>query len=668
MTNLSENEALFAFRRRIQSQALAHLVGKGIDIATVCRFRQSGTWTKPINAQVPQFVIEVINDPQHVSRGQLPVGPLIGIVKDNTRTIFDAAENLLTPDIELRRAIYRHFTHPTSESKSVPWILKSTQDLFKELRPKYLCDDENGWIDAGLILSNCVTEDFHVNLAGMVQSSIAEVDDSYQAYSYRVLRPTLASIQRVKPPVVDPKRQRSEVEERISDLVDNCPNLAAAVEAYLSFYAFLPLATPLSLGDLVSQWRTKYPNTNVWEELGAFTALDIHPLWLFHTCTALFKNIECVPPDKMDYLLMLARGIIEGNASIPDVHPAWLIRTNMQRHYQYHIESLTCGINGATVAAFACWLANLVVPAFGSDQQSLAETNNSLVSTELELSSHRWAIARSSTDPSPLREAILFSRSLWSDAVLVVLLRSLPNLEMLKNSAGMFESLQKHLGIALYQSRICASYGTSETFDFELSIDLTQAGITEGETGVGKLMLTSLTTPNKQSILPELLDGMNSSDNMLSTYCAVALRSIQFRSGVQDSLVTDFISNEKWRRDICHGATDVTLDATFSFVSEWQLRQTDDWFFNIPHAIAIECEACDDPDRREMLFALTALSSIAVDSASPIQRLLQGERRSEFLNLGEAWSKKLEGLARYSAPWLKSRVRSICGTLGLALG
>ncbi len=201
MANISDAEIELGFRKRVQSQALCHLVGKSVDGHTVMRFRQAGTWPGEINQPVPATLIPILTNKSHPQRMSLPDGPLVVALHDDSRAIIVVSEYFLSDDSRVRGAAFEHFAG--SDSSPPRWISPYVLNLLNQYQGSLRASEESEWIHAGLMLKEAIDTDFHVNCAGVTQASRLRFHDLYQQYLNRVMFPRAKCFEHDRPSTIN---------------------------------------------------------------------------------------------------------------------------------------------------------------------------------------------------------------------------------------------------------------------------------------------------------------------------------------------------------------------------------------------------------------------------------------------------------------------------------
>lgn len=668
MESMTDAEIMFALRRRMQSQTLCHLVDQKVSASQVLRFRRAGTWPHEIPVTTPPETLDILRDAEHPRRLPTSDGPLIVVQDPQERGVIDVAEHLLSIDRRHREAALEHLA--SSVHRSPPWISPHTQQVITEQSNRLLADEEQLWIDAGLTIQDTLRDDFRVNLAGLKQSAEVAFDQGYDEYFLRVLRPRFSSFEQDRPSTCDPRTDRDQICKRFEEWVATCSTPGEALDKYLHTYGFLPFADPLSAGSLVSMWQDRRGEINAWQTLWKWAEEMPTPLKNYHVCAALMTHIEWVPDDGIERLLSVVRDIIDATI-IKETNskaPLWRLRTSLQQHYQYHIESLAVGFNGEPIAIYACWIAEMVAGLFGMNAKRADEACKSIVEKELDLSARRWAVARTRTRPADLRSMTLFSKSLWADSLLAITVRNWHALRQRGAPKAFHDLLLERLLGVLCLGRLRADPNDDIVYAFESpvdfpSLDIDPSGDPEGLEASTAKILTARRQSEGADGVRELLSCLRTSEDSVARFCGITLRSQQFGRGIQGQIVKDFLADDAWRFHVFQELSLSALDPILIFITEWQLHQDDDWAIRVPHIFAFECERSETPERQELLFTTTLFSSLTVDIAGPALRLLNGGKVEKCFEWAKYWRNLFESISGHCEPWLAARIRGFLGTI-----
>ena len=126
------------------------------------------------------------------------------------------------------------------------------------------------------------------------------------------------------------------------------------------------------------------------------------------------------------------------------------------------------------------------------------------------------------------------------------------------------------------------------------------------------------------------------------------------------------LNDEQWRLDVWLKLGFEAIKLLFEAFSEIQVRLNDKGTVNLPHIMALACEAASgDKERQGHLFAYTVASSIQTNTVSAIRRLLRGQHQDEYIDNVELWRKYLLSLVGIAPGWIAGRMRATLASLYL---
>jgi hypothetical protein len=667
MTDINEAEQLLAFRRRIQQQALCHRVGKSVPGHVVMRFRKAGTWDREITQSIPPSLLPVLTQSDHPLRTPLPNGPLVVVVEDNTRGIIDVSEHLLSHDADIRLAALKHFL--SAQSNEECWASPFVLDLLKQNADALSCSDESAWIGAGLALRDAIDHDFRVNCAGVRQASRLHFEESYQEYFSKVIQPQAQCFEHDRPPVWNPAEEAEQILAKFEEwsLLDD---LGVALNRYLEFCGYLPLAGELSAGTLIAAWERCHSGQDIWQSIWTWTESCPSVLAQYHAAHAFLEHPHWIRLDETERLLKVVRSVIgssEAGASCTQA-PLWQLRASLLQHYQFHLEASVPGLNSDIVAAAACWMTEMVARLFHADPDHVKKRCEFLQTQVLPLSWRRWLLGRSRMARSPLRVANLYTPFIWGDAILSTAVRRFADFPMCEARDEYRRFLITRLTSAVCVGSLRVVGRTGTFYGFEMPVSPSDLGLPDTptdiqETEAARQLLAARHAIEAGARLKDHLSELRELPEGLSAFLCASLRCWPIDRSHVDSAIRELLNDNDWRKAVFHRLPMGTLDTLISYLTDWQLQQDEEWLVRLPQFLAFECENAIEPERRELLFFGTVVSAMAADVASPIVRLLVGPKRVDFANSFDHWRQTTRELARDSEPWLAARVRGFLGTV-----
>ena len=667
MTDFDREDVTAALRHRIQSQAIVHRIGGSVEAHVVMRFRKAGTWTGELKREEPIELIPIITPGEHDRKMGLPFGPLVVVVEKKQRSVLAVEDQLLSTNADLRLAAADFFLQLDPGDR--PWVSPYVKDLIKKSKVSLASSIEPEWLSTSLALHDAIGVDFRVNLAGAKQASVIQFEELYQEYLSRVIWPSSACFNFDKPEICNPFDEADVIKANI-ELLGSKGSLAEALNGYVASCGYLPLEPSLSIANVVASWKAKNQDSDIWKLLWEWTELGNKELRKYHATTVLVQHPEWIQLQDYEHLLDVAKGIISCSEVDSDYKMVnyWRLLALLLQHYQVHLESLLPGLEGEVVATSACWLAELTSNLFESDNSQLESTCEYFRQEVLPISWKRWSLARSRMTPSPLREVNIHNPFLWSDSLLALSVANLKVLPQCDATDEFCRFLIKRCAGAACVGSLRTVEQKRCTYCFELPFSNQQLGLGESSNGdedneATRQIINARVAIESADNLAQFIEGLKETPLGLSEFLCANLRSWVVDRELVDEILKVLLVDDEWRLSVFSSLPVVTLDKLASFIIDWQLRQKEEWFLRVPHILAAECERSLDPERQELIFSATIVSSLACDSCSAVQRLLVGADRSRFVQMIRAWSNSTRQITMDSEGWLTARIRGFLGEL-----
>jgi hypothetical protein len=136
-----------------------------------------------------------------------------------------------------------------------------------------------------------------------------------------------------------------------------------------------------------------------------------------------------------------------------------------------------------------------------------------------------------------------------------------------------------------------------------------------------------------------------------STFCGYASCDHFLRS----------FEDQSWRKSVLVDGDSSAIELLSTAAVELQFHESKpEWLFVLPHFYALACEdRSASPERKELLFACTVVSSMATESIAAVTRLLRGTNRQEFTDQVAKWRKRIERLTTVAPPWVCGKLRGL---------
>jgi hypothetical protein len=667
MADMTEEDIIIAFRRRIQLQALFHHIGQSVPEHVVMRFRKAGTWDAKVPQPVSEEFLAVLTEKDHPQRISISDGPLVASNEDRTRWIIDVSDQLVSIDPKVRAAAFDHFIGAQSHDDC--WVSDFVLELLRRHTDAIRSEDESVWINAGLELRDAINRDFRVNCAGLKQASKLQFDESYQEFFSKVIRPRAHCFDHDRPSICNPVEEAERIRSMFEEW-SSLDDLESALNRYLAFCGYLPLASDLSAGSLIAAWQRCHTERDVWTDVWKWVESCPSVLAQYHAAHAFLERPQWIRCDEIEKLLNVIRSVVNSSESESSCvqAPLWRLRSLLLQHYQVHLESMAPGLNSEVVSAAACWMTELVANMFEGEPAHVGKGYDFLLKEVLPLSWRKWFMARSRMSLSPMRVASLYTSFIWGDSLLATAVRRFADFPECTARDEFRTFLLTRLTSALCVGNLRTVQKENPSYAFDLHVSFSDFepsySPTDDEVSeAARQILEVRTKIEETSGLKDLLSNLRELPNEVCSFLCANLQSWRVELSNSDSIVCEFLNDNEWRKAVFQRLPLDALGNLVSFLTDWQLQHDEEWLLRVPHIFAFECENASEQERRELLLFATAVSSMAADIASPVMRLIVGSKHAEIAGQFETWRKTTRDIARESEPWLAARVRGFLGTL-----
>lgn len=667
MVEMTNGEAKAAFFWRIQQQALYHRVGQSVSAHVVMRFRRAGTWDSEISQPIPQLLLPVLTQTDHLLRVPLPDGPLVAVIEGDTRGVIEVSEHLLSRDGSIRKAALGHFL--MAESNEECWVSPYVLDLLKQHSAALMQEDESTWIEAGLALRDAIDRDFRINCAGVRQASQLQFEESHKAYLSKVIFPRAQCFEYDRPPICNPAEESDQIQAKCEEW-SSLDDLGIALNRYLAFCGYLPLAGKLSAGSLIAAWESNHAGHDIWQAVWSWTESCRSVLAQYHAVQAFLEHPHWIRCNEIERLLTVAHGLIGSSESKSswDYAPQWQLRGHLLQHYQLHLEASVPGLKSEVAAVAACWMTEAVTRVMYSNADCVKDGCDFLLTKVLPLSWRKWLMARSRTTHSPLRVANLYTPFIWGDALLATAARRFVEFPEHKSRDEHRTFVIARLTSAMCNGSLRTAAASNLVYAFELPVSPSDIGLPDTHTDndneeAARQIFAARYTIEAVAGLKTLLSDLRELPDVPSNFLCSCLRCWLGDWRHADTEVQELLNDSDWRRTVLHRLPLAALNNLISFLTDWQMHQDEEWLTRLPQLFAFECESCKESNRRDLLLSATIVSAMAADVASPVVRLLFGPNRREIAGKFDEWRRETREIARDSAPWLAARVRGFLGTI-----
>lgn len=623
--------------------------------------------TDPIGANVETVVL---NEPHNPRRSKLPLGPLL-VYQTNQgepgRTLAELPILLMSEPIDTRKAAFEELARMIGDG-SLPVTLK-TKELMETSRAGILSDKPQAWRQPAMALCDAFIDDILVSIEGIRQCLATEtvIQDCLNAYVPRVLHPPPSSLDTVELSIHNPEQEHARMAEIIQSVIRESSDLQNACTRYLVRLGHMPLAAPYSAGAVVAGWSALHQDVDVWTEVWSWADDSFGPIPKYHACSVFVLYPDLIPEGKLPELWARIIDIVHDADKADDEsndHEPWMLRRDLARHYAFHLEACLPDTSGATISCMSWWLAERVASLFPDEPRPAAFYRKEWVKPAMELSTNVWLTASSRIGRSYLRNLSFNVVSPWSTAMMCLMGTELDRLIPHKQSEETQHRFQSALGLCLVGAHpLPMKQPDSPTFAQESGMGTTiqkwAAGLDDdNRTALEQLVAASHALAPVAGLCDSLrtLHEKTLHDQIIVT---LALKAKAFTDPSLPSAAWDVVSDAEWRKNVLGKVDDRILGLVLEAFSIIQAECRDKWFSHYPHFIADLCESVEDEGRRRQLFLYVIHTSLAADSASAIQRLLDGKHKADFSKVIASYRRHVENMWKHYPPWVQGRLRAL---------
>jgi hypothetical protein len=347
---------------------------------------------------------------------------------------------------------------------------------------------------------------------------------------------------------------------------------------------------------------------------------------------------------------------------------AWALRSDLTRHYAYHLEAHLPDSNSANIGCFAWWFSEQVAALFPDNPTSIRFYRGKWVQSALEISSAVWLVASPYINSSLLRYMTFSVISPWAVGLLSILGDKIERLAPDKQSDEVR---------ARFHNAIVSHFISIPPFSEQSPIDPTFAI----ESSLAEMILKwAEYQPDEQRKALEQLVATNNEIGTTDGLCtalrkfgespltvqivvAFALRARAYIDPTIAKSVWEIIDDADWRSKVFSNTKTEVLALLMEVFLILQINNRDKWFSLFPHYIAELCEKTDDEERRHQLFLYVLHASLASDTISAVRRLLRGSHKAKFIKLADDYRGRFEALRSYYPPWVAGKMRGLISNL-----
>ncbi len=624
----------------------------------------------PIGANID---VEVLRDPAHPQRLPLPSGPLLLYQTQNekpVRTIVEVPVLLLSELGSVREAAFADLERMIADG-SLP-ITPKTRTVMEQTRAKIHSETSGEWRPAAIALHDAFLEDSLVAFEGVRQClECGNIDENLKKYAHRLILPSISSIDSISLEVKNPEAEHPRLLEIVASIVREANSLTDACYRYHLQLGYLPLAPPYTMSEIVAQWTAEHPEVDVWTEVWRWARGAFGPIPKYHACVVFVRNPQWIPDGKLPDLWREIVNIVYGSG-IQDhedaAHEPWMLRSDLARHFAYHIEARLPDNNGASIACFAWWFSERAASLFPDDPASAQFYRENWIKPALQISERIWLTAGPHIGRSFLRYVTAIVPSPWATALLSLMDETLDQLAPEEQSDEIRAQFHEALVACLIQALPFAVESPAEpTFAQECNLGLAAFKWAQHQSGDQRKAIEHLVTTSSslRSVdgLCAALRGMadkSLSDQMVVT---LALKAGAYTNPDLAPAVWEVVSDADWRRTVLETVEERVLGLLVEALAVFQIDAREKWSFLLPLYLAELCETTDDDERRRQLFMYVLHTSLAGDTIGAVRKLVNGDQRALFKEIIKDYRAHVEEMWDEYPPWVQGRLRGLLASL-----
>ncbi|NQT11946.1 MAG: hypothetical protein HQ582_04300 [Planctomycetes bacterium] len=645
-----------------------HHLGCELNSRTAFLLESKGLLRNVQRASTQMDVGSIVGDPDHPKRLSTEWGPLVFVREEETRTgVVTVADLLIDPDARWRQAALDHIERGLGE------LTPRTREVIKENRERLGQSQRPQWLRPAVSIYDAVTVDLFFDLAGVQQSVDRHYDEGFNYYWPRLLRPSLSSIDSIRPPVWNPREQTEEVEKCVRECVQRADTLIEAVDAFYVKCGHVPLRATLSVPQVVVEWLERSSTSeDVWGQIWAWANKEPDPVRRYHACSVFLHEPRFLPEHAAgEFWSEVAKTVSSSLPGLDDPSPneTWRLRCDLARHYCQYLECIVPGQDGEIIAALAWWLSLQVADAFSGSELDIKDLCEQDVHPFVVRSSELRRLVHPPTKGSALRYATIFLPSVWSFSLLCQVghnVASLHTTEMDEaDRTAITRSMSEWLlaGVPRSANDSLVVYASDNGLTSSAHDWITAVRETAEEADLGAVIRLKTRADNLEELL-DVIGRLSEFSPSMQFLIASCLGGAVYSDLFPVDALRDKLQDSQWRESAFLQGSLETTATLCDLLIEAQARANDDWRTHLPHFFAMACEMSPgEHERQQLLFAFVVLSSISTDTVSALRRLLRGRHRHTLRKYVQAWKTNLESLIETAEPWIAARMRPALGEL-----
>lgn len=618
--------------------------------------------------------LEVLSDLGHKMRQGHPIGPLLlygSECREKKRMLVDIPVIFLSEDRNIRSAALKSLDDMVTDNSLA--FTPRTASILDDLRDKLLSTKPEDWKPAAVDIFDALNDDVLIALNGVRQSLDNEpvIEDSLNTYTPRLLHPSVSSLDSISLPIGQPERDHEALKTHLAHTIANAKSLEELCDLYYDSFGFLPLAKAYSLALAIEEWIGSRDNIDVWRGVWEWADTAATPLAQYHACSVFVSLPHLIPESNFPDLWNKLLKVIEcagRKGENPLSCERWLLRKDLARHYAFHLEARLPYNDGASIACFAWWFAEKVAALFPDDDESAQFYRENWVKPASDLSSHTWLVANAHVGTSFLRHATFTVQAPWALSLLALLGENISRLFPLEQSENVRLKFQEALiANALWSMPFTITLHDNATFALECSLEKTLKGWQEFCSDENRDVFETIISMNRSLGSKQgLCDALREiKDSKLPDQVATlaALKKWAYSDPMIAENLWELVSCPEWRNKTFSSLKNELQDILIEALSQLMIANRDKWCHYLPHYIAEICEHENDHKRRRKFFLYVLHLCLASDTISAVKRLLQSDRKSDYLEEVEVYRSQVEAMRSNYPPWVAGKLRAMIASM-----
>jgi hypothetical protein len=644
----------------------------GVDLRTATALVAAGVLIDDMHRfDVAPEVVDIVSTPGHADRMALPFGPMVGhVAKQNVPPSLEFPITFFMSDAPpIRESALKYFTHLRDTAPKT--LSPRSGRLLSELGNNLLSTDRQVWTIAALALGDALDHDILLNIAGIAQCVAIKFPQGIPDFLEHVLRPSRDALEALQLQLASPTTQQTEIANVLADIGRSSASVTAACDAFFDRLGHLPLTAAYGLAEAMKSWKQYHPGSRIGEPLLTWAKQHSSPFARFHA-SVVFLTFPTEAstsqwPDIASLIIDVVRSF-QPDSTDKTVSIPWQIRCDLAKHFLQYLEPMVPG-QDERVAAVSWWLADKLAESFGTSDAFLSSVHTRTIQPEETRSAHLWLLCRPPAQPTLLRYATLNSLSPWGYALLASLnndsaiaLSTIDDTSHLKSIAAAYIHCLLYPSFSFPNEQQCVVCGDAKSIcDAATALSRSTLGI-EDTSDLEMLAALGLRLLQRNDVMKAVKAFDQHTPQQQIIFFGALRALIQSDSETEHDLWEVLQEADFRERLLCDAALVVVelLSDAVAFLA----GTTDRWRAFGPHLYALAAmSATKQPERRQALFALTVLVSLAAGTTSAIRRIIQSKKRGCFREDIDYWRERISSAVPTAMPWAQGRLRAMLATM-----